>query len=68
LLKQNIIGYLHDWLQNNELNADSAPHTVGVLPGWMARGPSNIEDTNVNIHFVLTTKTLLYCIVEQAAC
>jgi hypothetical protein len=50
------------------LNADSAPHTVGVLPGWMATGPSNIEDTNVNIHFVLTTKTLLYCIVEQAAC
>jgi hypothetical protein len=68
VLKQNTIGYLYEWLAKNELNIASAPHTVGVLPGWRATGPCNIEDSTVNIHFVLTTKTLLYRIVEQAAC
>ena len=41
---------------------------MGVLPGWVASGPINIEDSTVQVHFVLTTKRLLYRLVEQAEC
>jgi hypothetical protein len=67
-LKQNTVGYLYEWLEKNQLGISSEMHTVGVLPGWVARGPVNIEDSSVNIHFVLTTKRLLYNLVQQANC
>jgi hypothetical protein len=67
-LKQNTIGYLHEWLENHELSMESDMHTVGVLPGWVACGPINVEDASVEVHFVLTTKRLLYRLVEQAGC
>ena len=68
VLKQNTIGFLHEWLENHELSTDSEMHIVGVLPGWVATGPTNIEDSTVEVHFVITTKRLLYRLVEQAGC
>jgi hypothetical protein len=67
-LVQNTIGYLHEWLESHELTIHSEMHTVGVLPGWIATGPINLEDSSCNIHFVMTTKRLLSKLVEQANC
>ena len=66
VLEQNTIGYLNEWLQANELSIDSEIHTVGVLPGWRCNGNSNIENVEADVHFVVTSKRLLYNLVQQA--
>jgi hypothetical protein len=38
----------------------------GVLPGWVAEGSEDVEDDAANIHFVLSTKRLLFNAVEQS--
>lgn len=68
VLEQNTIGYLNAWLEANELTADSDMHTVGVLHGWKCTGSSNIEHVEADVHFIVTTKRLLYNLVEQAQC
>ena len=66
VLKQNTIGYLYEWLEGHGLTVHSELHTVGVLPGWVAKGPVSIQDVSSDVHFVLTTKGLLRNFVDQA--
>jgi hypothetical protein len=68
VLQQNTVGFLNEWLKSNELTVDSEMHTVGVLPGWICNGNFSIEDVEADVHFVITTKRLLYHVVEQAGC
>lgn len=66
VLRQNTIGFLHQYLTNETLNSESPMDAFGILPGWVADGPDNVEDAAVNIHFVATTKRLLNHIVQQS--
>ena len=62
VLHQNTIGYLHKWLSNNELILTSSEDTVGVLPGWICTCEAlvqDIENSDCDIHFVLSSKTML---------
>ena len=68
VLEQNTIGFLYEWLQTHELGLDSDIHTAGILPGWVCQGSSNLEGTEANVQFVLTTKRLLCNLVKQAEC
>ena len=68
VLEQNTIGYLSEWLQKNELMVETEMHIVGVLSGWKCEGNVNVEDTEADIHFVVTTKRLLFNLVQQAEC
>ena len=66
VLEQNTIGFLYEWLQTHELGLDSDIHTAGILPGWVCQGSSNLEGTEANVQFVLTTKRILCNLVKQA--
>lgn len=68
VLQQNTVGFLNEWLQKHELTVDSDMHTVGVLRGWKCNGTSSVEDSGADVHFVISTKRLLFNVVQQAAC
>jgi hypothetical protein len=55
----NTIGDLHGWCANNELTPDSGKHRIGVLKGWRANGPDNVDAVAADIVFLLTTRNLL---------
>ena len=58
-LKGNTIGDLYTYLSQNTLTQSSGKHEFGVLSGWHANGPADIESEAADICFVMTTKNLL---------
>lgn len=65
-MQDNSIGSLYMYLEQHELKADSPAHSFGVLPGWQAEGPNNVDDEAANVFFVCTTLALLQQLVHQA--
>jgi hypothetical protein len=65
-LPEASVGFLHQYLASNELTLQSGLDEVGVLPGWRANGPKDIEDAASDIIFGLTSKRLLKQAVDQA--
>jgi hypothetical protein len=57
-LPEASVGFLHQYLTSNELKLESDLDKVGVLPGWRANGPKDIEDAASDIIFGLTSKRL----------
>ena len=65
-LKGNTIGDLHTYLSENTLSKSSRKHAFGVLHGWRANGPIDLESEAADICFVMTTKNLLRNAVRQS--
>jgi hypothetical protein len=63
-LPENTLGFLNAHLSRIVLHDKSEQHEVGALPGWKALQCGD-EDTS-DVLFVLTSKRLLYVLVEQA--
>jgi hypothetical protein len=51
------VGALWDFLAKRKLNSTTADNVVGILPGWKATCPSNVEDQADNICFCFTSNT-----------
>ena len=65
-LPEASVVFLYQYLESNELKLESNLDQVGVLPGWRANGPKDIEDASSDILFGLTSKRLLKQAVDQA--
>ena len=55
VMQLNIIEYFTEWPNTHELTIDLEMHIVGVLPGWVCNGNFNIEETEADFQFVVTT-------------
>ena len=65
---EDSVGYIHEFLQQNQLTSQSGDHDVGVLPGWHVSGLGECLDSKTvaaNLHFTVTTKALLHQAIEQ---
>jgi hypothetical protein len=65
-LENETVGDLRSYLESRELKADSNDHDVGILKGWVASCEDHSQEEPSDILFAITTKRLLYQLVEQS--
>jgi hypothetical protein len=65
MLPTETVGALHSCLMKHEIDAHSDQHFVGVLSGWIVESKEENEKEEPNVVFTVTTKRLLYQLVEQ---